>query len=126
MRPVFMKIFTPSLITIVLFSCSKISNSNNTITCNFGYTTSKPLSKDQQVQYTAGVTGTGGTITEITYLDSAGTTVIQNPTLPFVKYVNLKKAAYPSIGAKGTANLGGQIVIYIGADSVQNGNACNN
>ena len=126
MRSVPLRIVPVLLIAALLFSCSKISNSNNMITCSFGYTTSKPLSKDQQVQYTAGVTGAGGTITSVSYLDSAGTTTVQNPTLPFIKLVNLKKNVYPSIGAKGTANLGGQLVIYIGADSLQNGNACNN
>lgn len=81
---------------------------------------------DQPVRYTAGTAGTGGTITSITYLDSAGNTVVQSPTLPFIVNVNLKKNAYPSIAAQGTANLGGQLLIYILADSLQTGNACNN
>jgi len=96
------------------------------ITCSISYTVSKPLKIDQQVQYIAGVSGTGGTISSISYLDSAGTTTVQNPTIPFIQYVNLKKTVYPTISAKGTANFGGQLLIYISADSVQSGNSCNN
>ena len=96
------------------------------ITCSFSYTTTKPLSKDQRVQYVAGTAGTGGTISSVTYMDSAGMTTIQNPSLPFIQYVNLKKTVYPTISAKGTANFGGQLLIYISADSVQSGNSCNN
>ena len=113
-------------LTGFLFSCSKISNSNNMITCSFSYTTTKPLSKDQRVQYVAGTAGTGGTMSSVTYMDSAGITTIQNPTLPFLQYVNLKKGVYPTISAKGTANFGGQLLIYISADSLQSGNSCNN
>jgi hypothetical protein len=126
MRSVYTKILTLSLLITVLFSCSKISNSNNMITCSFSYTTTKPLSKDQRVQYITGTAGTGGTVTSVTYMDSAGMTTIQNPSLPFIQYVNLKKSVYPTISAKGTANLGGQLLIYISADSVQSGNSCNN
>jgi len=96
------------------------------ITCSFSYTTTKPLSKDQRVQYVAGTAGTGGTISSVNYMDSAGMTTIQNPSLPYIQYVNLKKNVYPTISAKGTANFGGQLLIYISADSVQSGNSCNN
>jgi len=96
------------------------------ISCSFAVTTAKPLSKNQSVLYTAGTTGTGGTISSITYLDSAGMTTIQNPTLPFNQHVNLKATVYPTISAKGMANFGGQLLIYITADSIQSGNGCNN
>jgi len=96
------------------------------ITCSFAITTAKPTSKDQSVLYTAGITGTGGTFSSITYLDSAGMTTVQNPTIPVNIHVNLKANVYPTISAKGTANLGGQLLIYITADSLQTGNGCNN
>jgi hypothetical protein len=126
MNLVHMKILFYSLLIIVFFSCSKISPSNNTITCSFSITTTKPLSKNQSVQYTAGITGTGGTFSSITYLDSAGMTTVQNPTIPFIQHVNLKANVFPTMSAKGTANLGGQLLIYIDADSIQSGNGCNN
>ncbi|HEY4967125.1 MAG TPA: hypothetical protein VII28_12035 [Puia sp.] len=65
-------------------------------------------------------------ISSLIYLDSAGNTTIQNPALPFITHVNLKKNARANISAKGTANLGGQLLIYITADSIQTGNGCNN
>jgi len=114
------------LLIAALCSCSKISSNNNIITCSFSITTAKPLSKDQSVLYTAGITGTGGTISSVTYLDSAGMTTVQNPTIPFNHHVNLKANIYPTISAKGTANLGGQLLIYVTADSIQTGNGCNN
>jgi hypothetical protein len=126
MRSVYMKIGFLFLTVALLFSCSKISSNNNIISCSISYTLSKPLKTDQQVQYIAGISGTGGTISSLTYLDSAGNTTVQNPTLPFIKYVNLKKNIYATISAQGTANLGGQLLIYIRADSVQNGTSCNN
>jgi hypothetical protein len=126
MNSVKVKILVLLLIVSVPFSCSKPSANNNMTTCSISYTISKALSKDQQVQYLAGVSGTGGAISSVSYLDSAGTTTVQNPLLPLTVNVNLKKGAFASISAKGTANLGGQIIIYIKADSVQNGYACGN
>jgi hypothetical protein len=110
----------------LLFSCSKTAPNNNSITCQFTYSTPLPLKKDQQVRYVAGVAGTGGSFSSLTYTDSAGTTVVQNPTAPFIAYANLKKGVTPTFSANGTANLGGQLLIYIEADSNQGGNACNN
>ena len=110
----------------LLLSCSKIPPTNNTISCQFTDTVGQPLTKDQSVQYTAGTTGTGGSISTLTYLDSAGNTTVQNPVLPFITHVNLKKNTRANISAKGTANLGGQLLIYITADSIQTGNGCNN
>ena len=126
MNLVHMKILFYSLLMMVLFSCSKISSTNNTITCSFSVTTAKPLSKNQSVQYTAGISGTGGTISSVTYTDSAGMTTIQNPTIPFIQHVNLKVNVFPTMSAKGIANLGGTLLIYIDADSLQSGNGCNN
>jgi hypothetical protein len=110
----------------LLFSCSKIAPTNNTITCQFTYSVPQPLKKDQQVRYTAGIAGTGGSFSSITYTDSAGATTVQNPAPPFIVYANIKKGVSPTISAQGTANLGGELLIYILADSVQGGNACNN
>ncbi len=126
MLPVKYKIFIPSFLIFLVLSCSKPPANNNEITCSISYTISKPLSKNQQVQYLAGTSGNGGTITSISYLDSAGTTTVQNPILPLTVYVNLKSGAYATISAKGTANQGGAIIIYITSDSLQNGYACAN
>jgi hypothetical protein len=120
------KILILLLLISVPFSCSKPPANNNILSCSISYTISNPLSKDQQVQYQAVVSGTGGNINSVSYLDSAGTTIVQNPLLPLTVYVNLKKGAFATISANGTANLGGQIIIYIKADSAQNGYACNN
>jgi hypothetical protein len=124
MSPVKVKILILFLFVTIPFSCSKPPANNNILTCSISYTISNPLSKDQQVQYQAVLSGTGGTISSVSYLDSAGTTTVQNPLLPLIVYANLKKGAFATISAKGTANMGGQIIIYIKADSTQNGYAC--
>jgi hypothetical protein len=126
MPPVKMKILILLLLVSIPFSCSKPPANNNILSCSISYTISNPLSKDQQVQYQAVVSGAGGTISSVSYLDSAGTTTVQNPLLPLIVYVNLKKGTLASISAKGTAYMGGQIIIYIKADSTQNGYACSN
>ncbi len=121
-----LNILIPSLFIFLLYSCSKTPANVNTTTCSFSFATSNPLSKDQRVQYQAGISGAGGTISSVSYLDSAGTTMVQNPLLPLTVYADLKKGQFATISAKGSANLGGQIVIYILADSVQTGDACGN
>ena len=126
MHPVKLKVLILSLLISLILSCSKTPANNNVLTCSISYTISKPLSKNQQVQYLAGTSGNGGTITSVSYLDSAGTTTVQNPILPLTVYVNLKSGAYATISAKGTANAGGAIIIYITSDSLQNGYACSN
>ena len=124
MLPVKAKTFILLLFISVPFSCTK--KPVNMTTCSISFTITNPLSKDQQVQYEAVISGAGGTISSVSYLDSAGTTTVQNPTLPLIAYANLKKGAFATMSAKGIANLGGQIVIYIKADSVQNGESCGN
>jgi Pentapeptide repeats (8 copies) len=124
MLPVKLKIFISSLLILLMLSCSKPPANNNILTCSISYTISNALSKDQEVQYLAGNSGAGGTISSVSYLDSAGTTTVQNPVLPLTVYVDLKKGQFPTISAKGTANPGGAIIIYITADSLQNGYAC--
>ena len=125
MLPVKLKILILSLITSLIFSCSKPAN-NNIITCRSLTQLLPRYRKDQRVQYLAGTSGNGGTISSVSYLDSAGTTTVQNPVLPLTVYVNLKKGQYASMSAKGTANQGGAIIIYITSDSLQNGYACSN
>ncbi|HTB25930.1 MAG TPA: hypothetical protein VK711_11210 [Puia sp.] len=126
MLPVKAKTFILLLFISVPFSCTKSPANNNMTTCSISFTITNPLSKDQQVQYEAVISGAGGTISSVSYLDSAGTTTVQNPTLPLIAYANLKKGAFATMSAKGIANLGGQIIIYIKADSVQNGESCGN
>ncbi len=120
------KILILLLLVSVPFSCTKAPANNNMTTCSISFTISKPLSKDQQVQYEAVTSGAGGTISSVSYLDSAGTTTVQSPILPLIINVNLKKGAFASMSAKGITNFGGQIIIYIKADSVQNGYTCGN
>jgi hypothetical protein len=126
MIPVKAKILVLLLFLSVPFSCTKEPANNNTTTCSIAFTLTNPLSKDQQVQYEAVISGAGGTISSVSYLDSAGTTTVQNPALPLITYANLKKGTYATMSVKGVANLGGQIVIYIKADSVQTGESCGN
>ena len=51
MHSVIKKIGVLSLSVALLISCSKISPTNNTITCQFTDTVGKPLKNDQLVQY---------------------------------------------------------------------------
>jgi len=104
------------------FSCSKNSNKNST-SCNFSYTGASQLSGDQQVQYFAGVTG-AATISNVTYLDSAGNTTVKNQSLPWSVKVNLKKGATTSITANGSAPSGTEINISVYADGSQVGTSC--
>ena len=126
MRRSYIKIFVASSLLAVLFSCSKSSDDNSSAACTVIYTDSQPILSDQAVQYNAGVEGKGGTITSISYLDSAGTTEVKNPSLPWVKTVNLKKGAMPSITAIGTAYKGGQVNVSAFADGIQSGTSCIN
>ena len=111
-----------SLTIAISFSCSKNSNNNST-SCNFSYTGASLLSDDQQVQYFAGVTG-AATISSVSYLDSAGTTTVKNPALPWSVKVNLNKGATTSITAIGNAPSGTKINISVYADGAQVGTSC--
>ncbi len=121
----FWKILSASALILALFSCSKSSN-NNTASCTVTYTDAQPLSLHQGVQYIASVSGTGGSISSIAYLDSAGTTTVKNPTLPWSKTVNLQMGSNPTLTAIGTANKGGEINISAFADGIQSGTSCDN
>ena len=122
-RP-FLKTALPILLITINFSCSKNSTNSNTITCNLNYTDSAPLTTNQAVVYQAGVSGYGGTISSITYLDSAGTTTVKSPALPWIVTVNLKSGATVSISATGTANAGGHVNFSAFVNNELNGSTC--
>jgi hypothetical protein len=106
-----------SYLMIICLSCSKSSNSNS-ISCEASLASLGSPSSDQQVEYTASVTGTGGTrISSIVYQDSAGMTMIKNPAIPWTKFVNLKKGQGVSITADGNAYPGDTIIVFTYADS---------
>jgi hypothetical protein len=106
MKPAYLKIFFLPLIIAVVYSCSKSSNSNS-VSCNVSFAEIGGLQADQQVEYLASVSGSGGSkISTISYQDSAGTTTIKNPAIPWTKYVNLKKGSGVMITATGKANQG--------------------
>ena len=122
MKSACLKMISISLLIATVFSCSKNSNKNST-TCNFSYTGSSQLADDEQVQYFAGVTG-AATISSVSYLDSAGTTTVKNPALPWSVKVNLTKGATTSITAIGSAPSGTEINISVFADGTQVGTSC--
>ncbi len=92
------------ILIMIAVSCSKSSNSN-TNTCTVTTGDAIPLTSNKQVSYTASVT-MSATISYVSYQDSAGTTTINNPTLPFSKSVNLKTGSTASITAYGSAGSG--------------------
>lgn len=107
------------------FSCSKSSKNNNQINCDITYSEDGGLQADGQVQYLAGVTGNGGTkIGTLSYQDSAGITTVQNPSLPWSVYVNLKQGSAVTIKALGVANPGDTIHIAAFADGELAGTSC--
>jgi hypothetical protein len=122
MKSAYLKMIFISLLSGVIYSCSKSSNKNST-SCNFSYTGASQLSDDEQVQYFAGVTG-AATISSISYLDSAGTTTVKNPALPWSVKVNLDKGATTSITALGSAPSGTEINISVFANGTQVGTSC--
>jgi len=119
------KVYSISLILILSFGCSK-SSSSGPKDCKIIVVAPVAISQDQQVEYLAGVSNAGGTITSLTYVDSAGTTTVSNPVLPWSKFVNLKAGAVPSISAQGSANKGGQINISFVLQGVQTATNCSN
>lgn len=120
------KIYSLSILLIILFSCSKSSNNSGPKDCKVALVAPVALSQNQQVEYLAGVSNAGGTITSLTYADSTGTTTLSNPTLPWTKFVNMKAGSVPSISFQGTANKGGQINISFVIQGVQTGTDCSN
>ena len=114
-----------TLFIVIIFSCSK-SSTGSPKTCNITYTDPTNLTFSQQVEYLAGVSGSGGTISTVSYLDSAGTTTVNNPVLPFTVFVNLKSGATVTISAIGTANQGGQVNVSAAVTGVQKGDSCTN
>ncbi|HLA60547.1 MAG TPA: MmpS family transport accessory protein [Puia sp.] len=122
MKPAYLKMIFISLLIVTSLSCSKSSNKNST-SCNFSYTGASQISEDQQVQYFAGVTGSA-TISNVSYQDSAGTTTVKNPVLPWSVKVNLTKGATTSITANGSAPSGTEINISVYADGSQVGTSC--
>ena len=113
-----------ALFGMIVISCHKSSNGPKS--CVFGLTDGEALSTNEEVIYLAGVSDAGSTITSVSYLDSAGTTTVMNPTLPWTKTVNLKAGVKASISAKGTADKGGQINISFVVSGVQSGTSCSN
>jgi hypothetical protein len=108
----------------ILLSCSKSSSSPKS--CNMTYSDPTTLTFSQQIEYLAGVSGNGGTISSVSYQDSAGTTTVNNPVLPFTVFVNLKSGATVTISAIGTANKGGQLNISAAITGIQTGVSCAN
>ena len=120
-----LKISTLAVLITLSFSCSKSSNNNNQTSCDITYSEAGGLQADGQVQYLAGVTGSGGTkIGTLSYQDSAGITTVQNPSLPWSVYVNLKQGSAVTIKALGVANPGDTIHIAAFADGTLAGTSC--
>jgi hypothetical protein len=109
------------LFVCTIAACSK--NSNNQ-TCDASYTVAAPLTIPQTVEYFASVSDNGASISSISYLDSAGTTTVKNPSLPFTKFVNLQEGVMVTISATGTANAGSHIDISASADGTMSGTTC--
>jgi hypothetical protein len=125
MNHAYLKNFFVALGLSVSISCSKSSNNNNQNSCDITYSEAGGLQADGQVQYLAGVTGSGGTkIGTLSYQDSAGVTSIQNPSLPWSVYVNLKQGSAVTIKALGVANPGDTIHIAAFADGTLAGTSC--
>ena len=118
------KIFFLPIIIAIAYSCSKSSN-DNSVSCNVSFAEIGGLQSDQQVEYIARVSGSGGSkISTITYQDSAGTTTIKNPGVPWTKYVNLKKGSGVMITATGKANQGDTINVGAFADGSFGSTTC--
>jgi hypothetical protein len=121
MKPFRIKILSAVILIVTAFSCSKSSN-NNTNTCTVTTGDAIPLSTSKQVTYTAAVTG-GATISTLSFQDSAGTTTINNPTLPFSRSVNLQSGSTASVTASGSAGNGNITVTSNGVNF--NSASCN-
>jgi hypothetical protein len=121
MKSLHIKILSAIILLVVSFSCGKSSNSN-TNTCTVTTGDAIPLSVNKQVSYTASVTG-GAIISTISFQDSAGTTIVNNPKLPFSIDVNLKTGSTASITASGSAGNGNITVTSNGANF--NSASCN-
>lgn len=119
------KILFSALTIFIISSCSK-SSSGTPKSCNITYSDPTALTFGQQVEYLAGVSGSGGTISSVSYQDSAGTTTVNNPVLPFTVFVNLKSGATVTISAVGSANKGGQLNISATVTGMQTGVSCAN
>jgi hypothetical protein len=100
---------------IGLFSCGKTKNYT---TCNLNYVAPLALDSSRQVIYEAVTSGNGGSIKSLSYLDSNGTTTVNNPSLPFSAKVNLKKGTYITMGLSGTANYGGNLYMSVITDTL--------
>ncbi len=119
------KILLSAVIIFIVSSCSK-SSSGTPKSCNITYMDPTALTFGQQVEYLAGVSGNGGTISSVSYQDSTGTTTVNNPVLPFTVFVNLKSGATVTISAIGSANKGGQLNISAAVTGTQTGVSCAN
>lgn len=109
----------------IIVACSKSSN-NGPRTCDVLFVNNQPVSSNTEVEYLAGVSASGGTITSISYLDSLGTKTVTNPILPWTVTVTLKTGMTPSIDVKGTANKGGSVNASFVIDGAQSGSSCSN
>ncbi len=118
------KILSLILLIAIFSSCKK--NSSSPRTCNITYSDPTALTFSQQVEYLAGVSGNGGTISSVSYRDSAGITTVNNPPVPFTVFVNLQSGDTVMISAMGTASQGGQINITALVMGVQAGVSCAN
>ncbi len=118
------KILLLILLIAIFSSCRKSSSSPRT--CNITYSDPTALTFSQQVEYLAGVSGNGGTISSVSYHDSAGITTVSNPPVPFTIFVNLQSGDTVMISAMGTASQGGQINITALVMGVQAGVSCAN
>lgn len=117
----FSSLFLLGLIT----ACSK-SNGDDSKTCDFQLVDSETLTSTTSVIYLAGVSGAGGHINSVTYLDANGSQTVEHPVLPWQKTVTLNQGAKASISAKGTANKDGQINISFVIAGAQEGTTCTN
>jgi hypothetical protein len=118
------KIWVLTIFISVNLSCSKSSNISN-VSCNASYSEIGGLQADGPVEYLSDVSGNGGTkISSISYQDSAGTTTVNNPSLPWTKTVNLKKGSGISITAIGNSYEGDTINVSAFANGSQGGASC--
>ena len=116
-----------ALVFFLAYSCTKSgygSSNGNSKACNVQWQDTTVLVSGEDVSYSASVSGSGGVINSVSYLDSTGTKTENNPSLPWNKIVFLKAGTQPSLSAQGFATPGGKLVISISVNGMQQGTEC--
>lgn len=109
---------------LLLLSAIACKDDDEPRSCDLHLEDPETLTTVTEVVYLAGVSGTGGKITSITYLDANGSHTVNNPTLPWETTASLNAGTKARISAKGTANKGGQINISFVVDEDQIATSC--